>query len=100
MFFVKLHQRLPLLALFFALAGSAAPAALAADPPQPPRTEIKSFYPFGGKGLVDALQISEKVSGKCFATSAASPTRPDAWRCSTGNAILDPCYQRIMGDEK
>src|SRR6201998_1469832 len=97
MFFVKLHQRLPLLALFFALAGSAAPAA---DPPQPPRTEIKLFTPFGVKGLADGLQISEKVSGKCFATSAASPTRPDAWRCSTGNAILDPCYQRIMGDEK
>ena len=97
MFFVKLHQRLPLLALFFALAGIAAPAA---DPPQPPRTEIKLFTPFGVKGLADGLQISEKVSGKCFATSAASPTRPDAWRCSTGNAILDPCYQRIMGDEK
>jgi hypothetical protein len=24
----------------------------------------------------------------------------DAWRCSSGNGILDPCYQRILGDEK
>jgi hypothetical protein len=36
----------------------------------------------------------------CFTGSIASPTRPDAWRCSSGNGILDPCYQRILGDEK
>jgi hypothetical protein len=76
------------------------PDSFAANPPQSPRTEIKLLTPFGVKGLAEGLQISEKVSGKCFAASAASPTRPDAWRCNAGNAILDPCYQRILGDEK
>src|SRR5215469_9360122 len=74
--------------------------ALAADATQQARTQIKLLTPFGSKGLADGLQISEKLSGRCFAASAASPTRPDAWRCSAGNAILDPCYQRVLGDEK
>jgi hypothetical protein len=82
------------------IAGTPFPVASAADPPQSPRTEIKLLTPFGVKGLADGLQVSEKVSGKCFAASAASTTRPDAWRCNAGNGILDPCYQRIMGDEK
>jgi hypothetical protein len=46
------------------------------------------------------MTVTEKTSGRCFARSAASATRPDAWRCSAGNAVMDPCYQRIMGDEK
>jgi hypothetical protein len=44
--------------------------------------------------------VTKQESGSCFTRSLASSTRPDAWRCSAGNAILDPCYQRIMGDEK
>lgn len=100
MLFRKFHSAVALLAVLFLIAVHLAPRALAADPPQPARTEIKLFTPFGVKGLADGLQISDKLSGKCFAGSAASPTRPDAWRCSAGNAILDPCYQRIMGDEK
>jgi hypothetical protein len=35
------------------------------------------------------------VNGSCFTSSNASASRPDAWRCSSGNGILDPCYQRI-----
>jgi hypothetical protein len=76
------------------------PLVSAAEPPQSPHTETKLLTPFGIKGLAEGLQVTEKVSGKCFAASEASPPRPDAWRCSAGNAILDPCYQRIMGDEK
>ena len=86
--------------VLLALVAKHVPLAIAADPPQPPRTQIKLLTPFGVKGVADGLQVSEKASGKCFAPSAASPTRPDAWRCNAGNAILDPCYQRIMGDEK
>jgi hypothetical protein len=33
------------------------------------------------------------VSGSCFANSIAAPYRPDAWRCTVGNAIQDPCFQ-------
>jgi hypothetical protein len=64
------------------------------------RTQIKLLTPFGTNGLADGIQVLDKVSGKCFAASVASSSRPDAWRCSAGNAIHDPCYQRILGDEK
>jgi hypothetical protein len=90
-----------LLALvFLALVIVRVPQTYAADPAQSSRTKIKMLTPFGVKGLSEELQITDKASGKCFAASAASSMRPDAWRCSAGNAILDPCYQRILGDEK
>jgi len=31
-------------------------------------------------------------SGSCFASSIAAPYRDDAWRCTVGNAISDPCF--------
>jgi len=30
--------------------------------------------------------------GSCFASSIAAPFRSDAWRCTVGNAISDPCF--------
>jgi hypothetical protein len=76
-------------------------SALAAEQPAAPtRTQIKLLTPFGPAGLSIGMAVTEKVNGTCFAASAASPSRPDAWRCSSGNGILDPCYQRILGDEK
>lgn len=66
----------------------------------PTHTSIKLLTPFGPNGLSIGMAVTEKVSGKCFVVSLASPSRPDAWRCSSGNGLLDPCYQRIMGDEK
>ena len=75
--------------------------ALAADSsPALSRTQIKLLTPFGPAGLSIGMAVTEKLNGKCFAGSVASSSRPDAWRCSSGNGILDPCYQRIMGDEK
>ena len=64
------------------------------------RTQIKLMTPFGANGLSIGLAVTEKLNGTCFAPSIASSSRPDAWRCSSGNGILDPCYQRILGDEK
>lgn len=32
-------------------------------------------------------------SGSCFSTSIAAPYRSDAWRCTVGNEIADPCFQ-------
>jgi hypothetical protein len=82
-----------------ALCGSY-PAASADLTSAPVRTQIKLLTPFGPAGLSIGMAVTEKVSGSCFTGSIASPTRPDAWRCSSGNGILDPCYQRILGDEK
>lgn len=31
--------------------------------------------------------------GSCFASSIAAPYRTDAWRCTVGNAISDPCFE-------
>ena len=75
--------------------------ALAADSaPTLNRTRIKLLTPFGPAGLSIGMAVTEKLNGTCFAGSVASSSRPDAWRCSSGNGILDPCYQRILGDEK
>jgi len=64
------------------------------------RTQIKMLAPFGPAGLSGDLAVTGQVSGQCLSHSVSSTTRPDAWRCSAGNSIMDPCYQRIMGDEK
>jgi hypothetical protein len=46
------------------------------------------------------MAVTQQVNGSCFTRSLASPSRPDAWRCTAGNGLMDPCYQRVMGDEK
>jgi len=63
-------------------------------------TQIKLITPFHEGHLGIGFAVTSQGSGKCFAESAASAGRPDAWRCSTGNAILDPCFQNVMGDPK
>lgn len=32
-------------------------------------------------------------SGSCWTNSIAAPFRNDAWRCTVGNSISDPCFQ-------
>jgi hypothetical protein len=33
------------------------------------------------------------VNGSCWTNSIAAPFRADAWRCTVGNDISDPCFQ-------
>ncbi len=33
------------------------------------------------------------VNGSCWTNSIAAPFRADAWRCTVGNNISDPCFQ-------
>jgi hypothetical protein len=87
-----------LIAVFAMEAGQIAVAA--EQPAAPAGTQIKLLTPFGSAGLSIGMAVTEKVNGSCFTSSSASASRPDAWRCSSGNGILDPCYQRILGDEK
>jgi hypothetical protein len=63
-------------------------------------TRIKMLTPWTPAGLSIGMAVTQQVNGTCFTRSLASPSRPDAWRCMAGNGIMDPCYQRIMGDEK
>lgn len=61
-------------------------------------TQIKLITPFQNGHLGIGVAVTQQGNGKCFAASAASPSRPDAWRCSMGNSILDPCLQNVMGN--
>jgi len=75
------------------------PFAMAADS-SPSRTQIKLLTPFSFGRISNGLNAAEKASGTCFTESVASSSRPDAWRCMAGNAIMDPCFQNLMGDPK
>jgi hypothetical protein len=89
------YLRFPILVLMAAfLTGSLAIAQ------QPAHTQIRLLTPWTPSGLNIGMATTQQVQGRCFTRSLASPSRPDAWRCSAGNGILDPCYQRILGDEK
>ena len=33
------------------------------------------------------------LDGSCWTSSIAAPYRNDAWRCTVGNAISDPCFE-------
>jgi hypothetical protein len=63
-----------------------------------PTTEVKLITPFQNGNLGIGYAVTSRGSGECFASSAAVPARPDAWRCTIGNAIHDPCFQNVMGD--
>ncbi|WP_019588103.1 hypothetical protein [Deinococcus apachensis] len=56
-------------------------------------TGLHIYTPFQpGGGLVIGVAVTGRTRGSCFATSAAAPNRPDAYRCTASNAILDPCF--------
>lgn len=48
-----------------------------------PPTTIIDYRPAAPEG--------KEQTGSCFSTSVAAP-RADAWRCTVGNAIFDPCF--------
>jgi hypothetical protein len=55
--------------------------------PSAPPTKITKYIP--------PLPASSTPvqSGSCWTSSIAAPFRADAWRCSVGNSISDPCFQ-------
>ena len=82
------------LVLLLSTLGLCTPAVLAQSVPQ--ATALRLYTPFQpAGGLVIGVAVTARVSGSCFAASAASPSRPDAYRCSAGNAILDPCFASL-----
>jgi hypothetical protein len=56
-----------------------------------PKTHVTVFHAFAAGKLSPRLHVTQTVKGYCFAGSAAD-SRSDAWRCSGGNLILDPCF--------
>lgn len=56
------------------------------------RTEVVIVAPFGPTGVSDPSYTVKKAgSGSCW-TGSLKTERPDAWRCSVGNLIRDPCF--------
>ncbi len=89
--FPKWHRSL---ALVFLALGAGGPATAQTTPPT--LTGVQLYTPFKpGGGLLIGVAVTGQASGSCFAASAASPTRPDAYRCMSGNRILDPCFTSL-----
>ncbi|HEY7294502.1 MAG TPA: hypothetical protein VH916_05635 [Dehalococcoidia bacterium] len=69
------------------------PVALhAEDGATPTDVRIRVAYMLYTQQLNPNLQVVDQVSGSCFAGSLADPGRSDAYRCSSGNRIYDPCF--------
>lgn len=77
-----------------------ASVSLANDPACSSGTQIKLITPFHSGYLGIGFAVTARGDGECFTRSVAVVGRPDAWRCSIGNAIQDPCFQNILGDPK
>src|SRR5262249_28897282 len=75
----------------FALAVAASLVLVAAAGASTQATRVKIYRPLDGGDLVPTLHFTSKVSGTCLSGSAAN-SRSDAWRCSTGGRIVDPCF--------
>jgi hypothetical protein len=74
---------------------SAAPSALARPGAAP--TRIVVYSPFTPDGaLAQGIHVARSASGSCWEGSVVN-ARPDAWRCTVGNGIHDPCYSGARG---
>lgn len=56
-----------------------------APTPTPTPTQIVAFVP-------QPASSTPVVKGSCWTSSIAAPYRTDAWRCTVGNSIQDPCF--------
>ncbi len=58
-----------------------------------PATQIVQYEP------PQPASSTPVAQGSCWTNSLAAPFRGDAWRCTVGNSISDPCFQ-IPGTAK
>jgi hypothetical protein len=54
---------------------------------------IQLFAPYRPTGLASNLRVADNINGYCWAGSEALRGRPEAWRCTSGNRVLDPCLE-------
>jgi predicted Ser/Thr protein kinase len=62
----------------------------------PAATVAKIYNPVNPAGGL-AVSVTRTLRGNCFTTSIVA-SRPDAFRCMSGNAILDPCFMALGRD--
>ena len=55
------------------------------------RTSVEIYSPWASGTLARGFIVSARVKGLCGLHSLASE-RADAWRCSAGNDMYDPCF--------
>jgi hypothetical protein len=53
-------------------------------------TTVRTFAAYDAKGNL-TVNVADVSAGKCWTSSIADP-RADAYRCWSGNKILDPCF--------
>ena len=52
-----------------------------------PSTQVVTYVP------PTPASSTKVVQGSCWTSSLAAPFRADAWRCTVGNGIQDPCFE-------
>lgn len=73
-----------------AVTESQTPTAAASSAPT--QTQVVTLSPWSPGGTpATGITITDRASGSCFGT-AESTMRTDAWRCTAGDRILDPCF--------
>jgi hypothetical protein len=87
-------RRPALLAVACVTAALATPAAAGAG------TKVHHFKPFDAAGKLKSGFHAVHRSGHCPRPSNVDSRRHDAWRCTTGNLIRDPCFESpVTADE-
>jgi hypothetical protein len=56
--------------------------------------QVRTFDPFTIYGKIQPDFQVKTVTGSCWERSVVD-TRPDAWRCTSGDQIHDPCFDNI-----
>ena len=73
---------------FFAIPAQApAASSISSTIPETAATQVIVYIPIAPASSTPVAQ------GSCWTSSIAAPFRSDAWRCSVGNSISDPCFQ-------
>jgi hypothetical protein len=57
----------------------------------PTVTRVLVYEPWASSGFAHAISAHATITGQCFATSLTTG-RDDAYRCTSGNELLDPCF--------
>ncbi len=57
----------------------------------PATTQVQVYEPWAPSGLAHGFRSHATVNGRCFSTAITS-ARDDAFRCMSGNYLLDPCF--------
>jgi hypothetical protein len=62
----------------------------------PVQTQTHLFSPVPMTGETTGVRLQSAGTGECW-TGSLADARPDAWRCSVRNEILDPCFSNAGG---